>query len=201
MRTVASGRAGRHRRARSSAGTDCACRTPARQPARRAVIPDSRARLRDARGRRGGTGRKRDSAEAHSGIGKHRGDQGGGSGRPGIGDRLKGDDRRSASPEQARNPASRRSGHTAHIHSGPPRRSHAQPGRPGVSRAARPNARCLRGRLSLHDQRLYRYISTGRSYQIAFYVQHSGVTWGILTNGRLWRLVHKAASSPKGAPG
>jgi hypothetical protein len=22
-------------------------------------------------------------------------------------------------------------------------------------------------------------------------VQHSGVTWGILTNGRLWRLVHK----------
>ena len=26
------------------------------------------------------------------------------------------------------------------------------------------------------------------SYQIAFYLQHSGVAWGILTNGRLWRL-------------
>jgi len=29
------------------------------------------------------------------------------------------------------------------------------------------------------------------SYQIAFYVQQSGVEWGILTNGRLWRLYHK----------
>src|SRR5262249_48750765 len=29
------------------------------------------------------------------------------------------------------------------------------------------------------------------AYQIAFYVQHSGVEWGILTNGRLWRLYHK----------
>ncbi len=29
------------------------------------------------------------------------------------------------------------------------------------------------------------------AYQIAFYVQHAGVAWGILTNGRLWRLVHK----------
>jgi len=29
------------------------------------------------------------------------------------------------------------------------------------------------------------------SYQIAFYVQHSGIEWGILTNGRLWRLYHK----------
>ena len=29
------------------------------------------------------------------------------------------------------------------------------------------------------------------SYQIAFYMLHSGVTWGILTNGRLWRLVHR----------
>lgn len=28
------------------------------------------------------------------------------------------------------------------------------------------------------------------SYQIAFYVQHSGLDWGILTNGRLWRLYH-----------
>jgi hypothetical protein len=29
------------------------------------------------------------------------------------------------------------------------------------------------------------------SYQIAFYIQHSGVDWGILTNGRHWRLYHK----------
>lgn len=29
------------------------------------------------------------------------------------------------------------------------------------------------------------------AYQIAFYMQHSGVAWGILTNGRLWRLYHK----------
>ena len=29
------------------------------------------------------------------------------------------------------------------------------------------------------------------SYQIAFYLQHSGLDWGILTNGRLWRLYQK----------
>lgn len=29
------------------------------------------------------------------------------------------------------------------------------------------------------------------SYQIAFYLQHSGLDWSILTNGRLWRLHHK----------
>jgi len=28
-------------------------------------------------------------------------------------------------------------------------------------------------------------------YQIAFYVQHTGLEWGILTNGRLWRLYHR----------
>nr|WP_129629324.1 Eco57I restriction-modification methylase domain-containing protein [Candidatus Oscillochloris fontis] len=28
-------------------------------------------------------------------------------------------------------------------------------------------------------------------YQIAFYIQHSGLEWGILTNGRRWRLYHK----------
>ena len=32
------------------------------------------------------------------------------------------------------------------------------------------------------------------SYQIAFYMLHSGVTWGILTNGRLWRLYHRDTS-------
>ena len=29
------------------------------------------------------------------------------------------------------------------------------------------------------------------SYQIFFYIQHSGLVWGVLTNGRLWRLYHK----------
>lgn len=29
------------------------------------------------------------------------------------------------------------------------------------------------------------------TYQIAFYMQHSGATWGILTNGRHWRLYHR----------
>lgn len=29
------------------------------------------------------------------------------------------------------------------------------------------------------------------SYQIAFYIQHSGLHWGILTNGRRWRLYHR----------
>jgi hypothetical protein len=29
------------------------------------------------------------------------------------------------------------------------------------------------------------------SYQISFYMQHAGTDWGILTNGRLWRLYHK----------
>ncbi len=28
-------------------------------------------------------------------------------------------------------------------------------------------------------------------FQIAFYLQHSGLPWGILTNGRLWRLYHR----------
>ncbi len=29
------------------------------------------------------------------------------------------------------------------------------------------------------------------SFQIAFYMQHSGLAWGILTNGRRWRLYHR----------
>src|SRR6266566_422206 len=32
------------------------------------------------------------------------------------------------------------------------------------------------------------------SYQIAFYILHSGLEWGILTNGRLWRLYHKSTA-------
>lgn len=32
------------------------------------------------------------------------------------------------------------------------------------------------------------------SYQIAFYIQHTGLEWGILTNGRKWRLYHKSSA-------
>ena len=32
------------------------------------------------------------------------------------------------------------------------------------------------------------------SYQIDFYIRHSGLAWGILTNGRLWRLYHRDTS-------
>jgi len=32
------------------------------------------------------------------------------------------------------------------------------------------------------------------SYQITYYMQHSGLEWGILTNGRLWRLYHRATA-------
>lgn len=32
------------------------------------------------------------------------------------------------------------------------------------------------------------------SSQIAFYIQHSGLEWGLLTNGRLWRLYHRASA-------
>jgi len=36
-----------------------------------------------------------------------------------------------------------------------------------------------------------RFTNKNPSYQISFYMQHSGLDWGILTNGRLWRLYHK----------
>jgi hypothetical protein len=34
-------------------------------------------------------------------------------------------------------------------------------------------------------------ISDNPVVQIAFYMRHSGATWGLLTNGKLWRLYHK----------
>jgi hypothetical protein len=45
------------------------------------------------------------------------------------------------------------------------------------------------------DQNLKRanadpFTNKNPAYQIAFYIQHSGVEWGILTNGRRWRLYH-----------
>lgn len=42
----------------------------------------------------------------------------------------------------------------------------------------------VRGARELFDNR-------NPSYQIAFYMAHTGVPWGILTNGRLWRLYHR----------
>ena len=35
------------------------------------------------------------------------------------------------------------------------------------------------------------FLNKNPSFQIYFYVQQSGVTWGILTNGKQWRLYHK----------
>jgi hypothetical protein len=45
----------------------------------------------------------------------------------------------------------------------------------------------LKGRGDVFDNR-------NPSYQIAFYMQHSGVEWGILTNGRRWRLYHRESA-------
>ncbi|HWS85273.1 MAG TPA: Eco57I restriction-modification methylase domain-containing protein [Ktedonobacteraceae bacterium] len=36
-----------------------------------------------------------------------------------------------------------------------------------------------------------RFTNKNPSYQISFYMQHSGLDWGILSNGQLWRLYHK----------
>jgi hypothetical protein len=38
------------------------------------------------------------------------------------------------------------------------------------------------------------YSNRNPSHQIAFYMQHSGAEWGILTNGRTWRLYHQATA-------
>ena len=45
--------------------------------------------------------------------------------------------------------------------------------------------------IALQGARSDLFTNKNPSYQIAFYMRHSGVTWGILTNGRLWRLYHK----------
>jgi hypothetical protein len=37
-------------------------------------------------------------------------------------------------------------------------------------------------------------VSENPSFQIDFYIRHTGLDWGILTNGRLWRLYHTASS-------
>ncbi|MFH1085062.1 MAG: hypothetical protein V1772_04800, partial [Chloroflexota bacterium] len=37
-------------------------------------------------------------------------------------------------------------------------------------------------------------LSASPSYQIDFYMRHGGVAWGLLTNGRLWRLYHRDSS-------
>jgi hypothetical protein len=38
-------------------------------------------------------------------------------------------------------------------------------------------------------------ISKHPAVQIDYYIRHSGLAWGILTNGRLWRLYHKDSSA------
>jgi hypothetical protein len=45
--------------------------------------------------------------------------------------------------------------------------------------------------VSLKSQGSDHFTNKNPSYQISFYMQHSGLDWGILTNGRLWRLYHK----------
>jgi len=35
------------------------------------------------------------------------------------------------------------------------------------------------------------FTNKNSGFQISFYMQHAGTEWGILTNGRLWRLYHK----------
>ena len=44
------------------------------------------------------------------------------------------------------------------------------------------------------DDDLDKQISATPSVQIDFYIRHSGLDWGVLTNGREWRLYHKASS-------
>ncbi|MEJ7652626.1 MAG: hypothetical protein WKH64_04370 [Chloroflexia bacterium] len=38
------------------------------------------------------------------------------------------------------------------------------------------------------------FTNTTPSYQIFYYMQHTGLEWGVLTNGRLWQLFHKATA-------
>jgi type I restriction-modification system DNA methylase subunit len=45
--------------------------------------------------------------------------------------------------------------------------------------------------IALQGTRSDLFTNKNPSYQIAFYMRHSGLQWGILTNGRLWRLYHK----------
>ena len=45
--------------------------------------------------------------------------------------------------------------------------------------------------VTIKDKNKDLFTNKNPSYQIAFYMQHSGAEWGILTNGRLWRLFHK----------
>ncbi|MEI6180725.1 MAG: N-6 DNA methylase, partial [Chloroflexales bacterium] len=48
--------------------------------------------------------------------------------------------------------------------------------------------------LALQSKGVDLFNNKNPSYQIAFYMQHSGAEWGLLTNGRLWRLFHKASA-------
>ena len=45
--------------------------------------------------------------------------------------------------------------------------------------------------VSLKGSKRNAFSNKNPGYQISFYIQHSGTEWGILTNGRLWRLYHR----------
>jgi hypothetical protein len=45
--------------------------------------------------------------------------------------------------------------------------------------------------VSLKENKRDAFSNKNPGYQISFYIQHSGTEWGVLTNGRLWRLYHR----------
>jgi hypothetical protein len=45
--------------------------------------------------------------------------------------------------------------------------------------------------VSLKGSKRDAFSNKNPGYQIYFYMQHAGTEWGVLTNGRLWRLYHK----------
>ena len=60
-----------------------------------------------------------------------------------------------------------------------------------ASRSATPNIGIGRSTFRSRAGMVTRSPTRTPPYQIAFYMQHAGTEWGILTNGRLWRLYHK----------
>ena len=45
--------------------------------------------------------------------------------------------------------------------------------------------------ISLQGSKRNAFSNKNPGYQISFYIQHSGTEWGILTNGKFWRLYHR----------
>ena len=69
-------------------------------------------------------------------------------------------------------------------------------GRPGRCRAPWPwpTPRRGTGRWIAAAGKAVSTLHENPSLQIDYYIRHSGLAWGILTNGRLWRLYHKDTS-------